>query len=501
MVGHDDEAIRPGRGRGGLLQRRDRPVHAVEGVEGLGPLGPAVVRDLVVVGVVDVDDRCAAVHLLDDEGRRQVAEADVGGGARDRVGPAAVHPRDDAGPHLAARLDVLLDHLGHEADDRAEVVVRAGEERHEGLALAQALALVLDRGHRDVGAAASPEKRLPTLAPSFEQQPLAVRDPGRDLHRVVRMVGDHDPAGSLLVPAEGRDAVVVAVQDPGLAGRGGRGQERLPARQPVAAGANPVGQVRDAAGPDLAGQDRLGEAVDLDDHEAGLVGPHHALAAGGHLLHEDREVRVVAGDREDRDEDGVHRRVDERRHQGGQDAAHGQVLDHVRDHQEGGDLEDEGGDDHGDDGDPAEQGEEERPDQDVQHGQHERRDQQRADDRRAGREIEARRERDRPAQREDADDERGQQATDPGAAARLPVPHDLDLEPVEVDHPAHLVSLCVGRGRAVISRCRRIVSFPPTRRRTTRPRPAGSSMADGPGHRPLRVRTAAGQPRHGAVRW
>ena len=83
----------------------------------------------------------------------------------------------------------------------------------------------------------------------------------------------------------------------------------------------------------------------------------------------------------------------------------------------------------------------------------ERRDQQRADDRRAGCEIEAGCERDRPAQRKDADDERGQQAVDPGATARLPFAHDLDLEPVEVDHPAHVVSLSFNRRRAVTSRC------------------------------------------------
>ena len=58
-----------------------------------------------------------------------------------------------------------------------------------------------------------------------------------------------------------------------LAGVVGR-QERLPAAEPVAAGAHPAGQVRDAAGPDLAGQDRLGEPVDLDDDEARLVGAH-----------------------------------------------------------------------------------------------------------------------------------------------------------------------------------------------------------------------------------
>ena len=100
VVGHDDEAIRSWRRAGGLLQRRDRPVDAVERVERLAPLGPAVVGDLVVVGVVDVDDRRAAVHLLDHEGGRQVAQGDVRRRARERVGHPAVHPRDDPASDL-----------------------------------------------------------------------------------------------------------------------------------------------------------------------------------------------------------------------------------------------------------------------------------------------------------------------------------------------------------------------------------------------------------------
>jgi hypothetical protein len=129
-----------------------------------------------------------------------------------------------------------------------------------------------------------------------------------------------------------------------------------------------------------------------------------------------------------------------------------QVVDEDRQHQERGDLEDEGGDGHRDDRDPGEHREEERPDQDIQQAQHDRREQQRDEDPRAGGETDARHERDHTAQREDADDERGQQAADARGAARLPRPHDLDLEPVEVDHPAHQFSLPVSRSCAVVPR-------------------------------------------------
>ena len=189
------------------------------------------------------------------------------------------------------------------------------------------------------------------------------------------------PPVLLLVPAEGRDPVVVAVQDPRLAGRGGRRQERLPAVEVVAAGADPAGEVGDPAGPDLPGQDRLGEAVDLDDDQPGLVGRRHALAAGHHLLHEDGEVGIIAGDREDRRQERVYDRVDERGHQGRDDPAHLEVADEDRQHQERDDLEDEGGDRHGDDRDAGEQGQEHGPDEDVEDAQHDRCQEEAANDR------------------------------------------------------------------------------------------------------------------------
>ena len=122
-----------------------------------------------------------------------------------------------------------------------EVVVGAGEEREEGLALAEPLALVLDRGHRDVGPGGVAREEVADARAVVRQQALAVRDRGVTisaassgwLETMIR------PA-LLLVPAEGRDDVVVAVEDAGLAGRRGRRQERLPAPEPVAAGADPA---------------------------------------------------------------------------------------------------------------------------------------------------------------------------------------------------------------------------------------------------------------------
>ena len=110
------------------------------------------------------------------------------------------------------------------------------------------------------------------LAPLFESRPSPFETRRTISPGVDRVARDHQVLAVALVPAEGRDAVVVAVEDARLAGRGHRRQDRLPARQLVAAVADPAGHRVDGAGPDAAGEDRMGEAVDLDDDEAGLVG-------------------------------------------------------------------------------------------------------------------------------------------------------------------------------------------------------------------------------------
>ena len=79
VVRQDDELVRPRRLLGRLDQRRDRPVDAVERLERLDALRPAVVGELVVVGEVGVDDVGPAVHLVDDQRGVHVAEEDVAG--------------------------------------------------------------------------------------------------------------------------------------------------------------------------------------------------------------------------------------------------------------------------------------------------------------------------------------------------------------------------------------------------------------------------------------
>ena len=247
MVGQDDELVRPRRLVGRLDQGRDRPVDAVEGLEGLDPLGAAVMGQLVVVGEVRVDHVGPAVHLLDDQRRVDVAQEHVAGGAHAGVLETAVHLRPDARTSGAPGLRELLEELAEEQRERAQVAARAEEERHERLAVADAAALGLDRGRRQVRPRRVARHQVADAGAVVGEQALAVGDAGHDQLRVGRVAGGHQVLAIPLVPAERGDAVVVAVEDPGLAAGGHRRQDRLPARQLVAAVADQAGHRVDRA--------------------------------------------------------------------------------------------------------------------------------------------------------------------------------------------------------------------------------------------------------------
>ncbi len=67
MVGEDDESVRPRGVRGGVSDRSDCRINAIECGEGLDALGAAMVGELVVVGEVRIDHVGAPIHLVDDE--------------------------------------------------------------------------------------------------------------------------------------------------------------------------------------------------------------------------------------------------------------------------------------------------------------------------------------------------------------------------------------------------------------------------------------------------
>ncbi len=193
---------------------------------------------------------------------------------------------------------------------------------------------------------ASPEKRLPTLTPSAARRPFPVREPPLDLGGVGRPVRHHEAAAVLLIPAEGRNVVVAAVEDPRLARRRLRRRGAVPLHEPVAAAADPGGHPRRQPDPDRVAENRRGQAVDLDDEKAPAAGDPRRLPrreAAGQLGVE----RVVAIGRDhDRDEgrrdrddegggEGTRERGDlEARHERGGQGQHHRV-DHEREQADG----------------------------------------------------------------------------------------------------------------------------------------------------------------------
>ena len=213
-------------------------------------------------------------------------------------GKPAVHARHDAGARLATRLDVLLDDLGDVLADHGDVVVGADEEPAEGVAVAEAAFLDLDGGHHQEGSIAVAGEDVADARPAGAQQTLAVRDALLDLGGVLGVVGHQQPAGLLLPPAEVGDAVVVAVQDARLAGRGGGRQQRIPVAQLVRPAADPAGHHRHSPGAQGVRQHVVGQAVELDDDETGRVGAIDVRSATGKRAHQGAVVGVVLGQSE-----------------------------------------------------------------------------------------------------------------------------------------------------------------------------------------------------------
>ena len=67
VVGQDHEVVWPRRVLRSAGEAAERAIDAVERIEALGSRRAAVVGDLVIVGVRDVDHGRAAEHLLDDQ--------------------------------------------------------------------------------------------------------------------------------------------------------------------------------------------------------------------------------------------------------------------------------------------------------------------------------------------------------------------------------------------------------------------------------------------------
>ena len=187
---------------------------------------------------------------------------------------AAVHLRPDPGAARPARLDPLLDELAEEQRERAQVAGRAEEERRgtpccrRCPATSALIAAVVRYDARRVAG-----HQVADAGAVVRQQALAVRDArGRsrpasagllETIRCWRSRSYQRKAGMPSLLPWRMPAWLADVIDGRIASQ--RDSLWLPSRIQL-------GHRVDRAGAHPAGEDRVGEPVDLDDHEAGLVG-------------------------------------------------------------------------------------------------------------------------------------------------------------------------------------------------------------------------------------
>ena len=153
-----------------------------------------------------------------------------------------------------------------------------------------------DRQDRLVGLA---REQVPPAGAAAGQQPPAARVAALDLGAVGGRRAGHEPPALLLHPAEGRDVVVRAEQDARLAGAGLRGEVGLPLDQAVGVLGEPARHLRGAAVAHRPAQDGEGEAVDLQEDDAGHRGAGRARGPGRDALDDPEVVGVVVVGAED----------------------------------------------------------------------------------------------------------------------------------------------------------------------------------------------------------
>ena len=126
---------------------------------------------------------------------------------------------------------------------------------------------VTDREQVGRGVAA---ERVADADPAVAQQAPPVAEPPLDHRGVARPVGDHQPAGLLLEPAEAGICRLAPCRMPACDAGVVDGSPVCQARARVAARAQPVAQRGQVAGAYRPAQHRLGHAVQLHHDQAGL---------------------------------------------------------------------------------------------------------------------------------------------------------------------------------------------------------------------------------------
>ena len=200
----------------------------------------------------------------------------------------------------------------------------------------------------------------------------------------------------------------------------------------MASVANPARDRVDRSGSNAGGEDRVGEAIDLDDHQGGLVGLRRR-SLGHEARDQQAEVRPVAIDPEDRRQQRVEGREHERPDQGGEEPVHLDALCQRGDHEKREDLQEEDEDPQQQQRTRSDECQEDRADDGVEEGHEDDRDDRISEtpDRDPGEEPR------RQHERDGRDEQGDHQALEQRPRATPPLPQDAGLGRVEVDQPSH----------------------------------------------------------------
>ncbi len=140
-----------------------------------------------------------------------------------------------------------------------------GEEGRVGLGRAEPFLGLLHPTHRQQRDRRVPGEQVADADAVVGEQPTPVADSGLDQRRIRRVVGHHQVARLLLVPAEGGDVVVVAMKDAGLADRRRRWQRRHPRVHSVRTRPQPPADGGNVSSLHVPAEDRLRHSVELQE--------------------------------------------------------------------------------------------------------------------------------------------------------------------------------------------------------------------------------------------
>ena len=311
VVGEDDDLVRPGCVAAGSLDVREVVVQLAQGLEGVGALEARVVRDFVVAREGRVDGGPPAHHVGEDARDDQIAHEDAEGRSHERVDAAPVAARAHVAALRAQRCRPLEDDFPAEEDERPRRVLAVGQERPVAR-VRLLLSLHAADGEDHVLGLAGEE--VAAAGAAVHEQADAGGAPPLDLGTIRRRRAGHHRRGLLLHPAEGRDVLVRAQQDPRLAGPRLRGKIGLPFGQAMRVVRQPASHGRGVAVTHRPAEHGQREPVDLEIDDPGDIGAGDETLAARDALRDPDRVRVIRA--EDDGEHDADRRDHERSEQG-----------------------------------------------------------------------------------------------------------------------------------------------------------------------------------------